>query len=139
VVWLVKLAGTDFPEQADALRGCKLLIRPTDRPPLSDEDEFYAQVCSSLPSVCSKCCTLRLPCEELASAACSLCAGVAAVQRWPLSSDSTVGFTTRSTSLPARLVPKGTKPNMRSKASEGNSSSLILRGATSRQSCVCTF
>lgn len=25
------------------LRGCKLLIRPTDRPPLDDEDEFYAQ------------------------------------------------------------------------------------------------
>lgn len=43
-VWLVKLEGTDSPEAADALRGCKLLIRPMDRPPLDDEDEFYAQV-----------------------------------------------------------------------------------------------
>ncbi len=43
-VWLVKLAGTDSPEEADLLRGCKLLIRPTDRAPLEDEDEFYAQV-----------------------------------------------------------------------------------------------
>lgn len=40
----MKLAGTGSPEEADALRGCKLLIRPTDRPPLADEDAFYAQV-----------------------------------------------------------------------------------------------
>jgi hypothetical protein len=52
-VWLVKLAGTDSPEEADALRGCKLLIRPTDRPPLADEDEFYAQVCFSYLQVLS--------------------------------------------------------------------------------------
>ena len=47
-VWLVKLAGTDSPEEADALKGCKLLIRPVDRPPLEDEDEFYAQVGTSI-------------------------------------------------------------------------------------------
>ena len=43
----MKLAGTDSPEEADALKGCKLLIRPVDRPPLEDEDEFYAQARSS--------------------------------------------------------------------------------------------
>ena len=51
-VWLVKLAGTDSPEEADALKGCKLLIRPVDRPPLEDEDEFYAQARSPYLTAC---------------------------------------------------------------------------------------
>jgi len=43
-VWLVKLAGVDGPEDADALRGHSLLVRADQRPPLDDSDEFYVQV-----------------------------------------------------------------------------------------------
>ena len=43
-VWLVKLEGIDGPEDAEALRNHRLLIRAADRPPLEDEDEFYVQV-----------------------------------------------------------------------------------------------
>ena len=43
-VWLVKLAGVDSPEDADALRGHALLVRADERPPLEDDDEFYVQV-----------------------------------------------------------------------------------------------
>lgn len=43
-VWLVKLEGVDSPEDAALLRGHRLLIPPSARPPLEDEDEFYVQV-----------------------------------------------------------------------------------------------
>jgi 16S rRNA processing protein RimM len=43
-IWLVKLAGVDSPEDADALRGHALLVRADERPPLEDADEFYVQV-----------------------------------------------------------------------------------------------
>ena len=43
-VWLVKLAGVDGPEDADALRGHSLLVRADQRPPLDGDDEFYVQV-----------------------------------------------------------------------------------------------
>lgn len=42
-VWLVRLSGTNTPEEAKLLRGHRLLIRKSDRKPLTDEDEFYAQ------------------------------------------------------------------------------------------------
>ena len=43
-MWLVKLAGVDGPEDADALRGHSLLVRADERPPLDGDDEFYVQV-----------------------------------------------------------------------------------------------
>eukprot|EP00884_Botryococcus_braunii_P022951 jgi/Botrbrau1/933/Bobra.0167s0044.1 len=42
-VWLVKLKGIDNPEEAVALNKHRLLIQSWERPPLSDEDEFYVQ------------------------------------------------------------------------------------------------
>ena len=48
VVWLVKLACIDGPEEAEAYRNQRLLVRAADRPPLEDDDEIYIQV-SSVP------------------------------------------------------------------------------------------
>ncbi|KAL6767634.1 CGLD31 [Auxenochlorella protothecoides x Auxenochlorella symbiontica] len=41
--WLVKLQGYDSPEAVDELRGHRLLVPSSERPPLEDEDEFYVQ------------------------------------------------------------------------------------------------
>lgn len=43
-VWIVKLEGIDTPEDARLLRGHSLLIPPSARGELEDEDEFYVQV-----------------------------------------------------------------------------------------------
>lgn len=42
-VWLLRVKGVDSPEAADMLKGLRLLIRVTDRPPLDSEEEFYVQ------------------------------------------------------------------------------------------------
>lgn len=42
-MWLVRLSGTNNPEDARLLRGYRLLIRRRDREPLTDGDEFYVQ------------------------------------------------------------------------------------------------
>jgi ribosomal 30S subunit maturation factor RimM len=42
-VWLVKLKGINTPEQAAGLNKHSLLIQSVQRPPLSDQDEFYVQ------------------------------------------------------------------------------------------------
>ena len=44
MVWLVKLACIDSPEEAEGYRNQRLLVRAADRPALKDEDEFYIQV-----------------------------------------------------------------------------------------------
>lgn len=41
-LYVIKLAGIDDREEADALRNCKLLVPESDRPPL-DEDEFHVR------------------------------------------------------------------------------------------------
>ena len=42
-IWLVKLEGVDSPEEAELLRGHRLLIPAAARPALEDGDEFYVQ------------------------------------------------------------------------------------------------
>lgn len=42
-VWLVKIEGIETPEDAAEIRGQRLLIPQSSRPPLQDEDEFYVQ------------------------------------------------------------------------------------------------
>lgn len=39
----MKLQGYDSPEAVDELRGHRLLVPSSERPPLEDEDEFYVQ------------------------------------------------------------------------------------------------
>ena len=42
-MWLVKLAGIDSVEEAEAFRGLTLGMLADDRPDLDGEDEFYVQ------------------------------------------------------------------------------------------------
>lgn len=44
MVWLVKLAGIEGPEEAEGYRNQRLLVRAADRSPLESDDEFYIQV-----------------------------------------------------------------------------------------------
>ena len=42
-VWIVKIKGINYPEEAQAIRGYTLMVHESVRDDLDDEDEFYVQ------------------------------------------------------------------------------------------------
>lgn len=97
-VWLVKLAGVDSPEEAALLRGHVLLVPPSARRALEDEDEFYVQVrraalsCAAQPAALHEVAIYSVA-RRPALFACMACCGACCALSWPVATKAGRAFT----------------------------------------------
>ena len=52
-MWLLRVKGFDSPEAADMLKGLRLLMPASERPPLDSEEEFYVQELIGMQVCCA--------------------------------------------------------------------------------------
>ena len=52
-VWLLRVKGFDSPEAAAMLKGLRLLMPASERPPLDSDEEFYVQELIGMQVCCA--------------------------------------------------------------------------------------